>query len=334
MKHIFWIACGVLAVAVLAGWYLAVPSDEARDSKRKLDSALTKLQQLEARADKGTPNGVFDAANPAHTKQLAEEYLIAEQWKGVLQPHVEKYEKQVQEIKTLLAGRGEYLRVPVAPTRNVLEWYSAYVAASESLIAKLREAGCMARAAADEERSAGGESPAAIRGNIGLYTKSGSFPEPREHPLLTTRLRALELLSERLIAARIAIADSPVVGATGRSEDRTLAATLLSQVEWVGGGEDGMQDVQTPVAGQMQARSVSARLTLDGPLSALLAASAAFERNDNAKQPVVAVTGAQLSRRTSSSPGDRIDQPDDRSRLVLSVSVIEFIDTAAPAGAN
>lgn len=337
MKHLFWIICGVALIALLGCWFALVPTDEARKSKDKLDNQMKDLNALEKRANQGDPKGVFDAENPADTARLANEYLITEQWKRVLQPHVQKYERQLADIKGQLLGRGKWLGKVVAPTKNVLEWYSAYIEASEKLIVRLREAGCFKPAAENEEKSASGESPAAVRQIAGLYTKSGSFPEPREHPQLTTRLRAMELIADRLIASRTAIADNPVVGPTGRSDDRAQSGALIAAVEWVGGGgneaEGGLRPLTTGIGSLVQARAIGLRLTLDGPLSALLAAVAGLERNSDSDKPLIAVTSANLARRETAAAGERSDVADDTSRLVVSLEIIEFVDPAGAAAA-
>jgi hypothetical protein len=327
VKHIFWIISGVLLLAVIVAWFLIVPIDEARSSKQKLDQQSKDLKELEKRADKGDPPGVFDAANPDDTKRLANEFLITEQWKRVLQEKHEKYQKQLVDIKAQLLGRAAWLHRSVAPTKNTLEWYNEYIKASEALLASVREAGCLRRATTEEAVSAGGESPATVRQVLGLYTKSGSFPDPKEHPILTTRLRAVELVAQRLIAARIAIADNPLIGPTGRSDERARSGAVISSLEWVGGGNEadgGMRQLPTALTAQTQVRSIGMRLTLDGPISSLLSTCATLERNAETDHPVVAITNASLAKRESTAAGDRFDVVDDSVRMIVSLEIMEF----------
>ena len=335
MRHLFWIICGVVLVSIIAAWLLVVPTEKARDSKNKLDQQSKDLKELEKRADRGDPPGLFDAENPADTQRLANDYLITESWKRVLQPHVEKYEKQLADIKAQLLGRGVWLHKPVTSTKNVLEWYSDYIKVSEALIVRLREATCMKRAAETDVISASNESPATVRASVGLFTKSGAFPDPKEHAQLTARLRAMELVADRLIAARVAIADSPVVGPTGPSEDRARASAVIAAVEWVGGGEGeaGLRQLSTAISSQVLVRGIGLRLTLDGPLSALLATTAVLERNDAADRPLIAITSSSLSRRESAAAGERYDVADDNVHLVLSLEIIEFAEPSADAPA-
>lgn len=332
MKHLFWIISGVLLLAVVIAWFVVVPIDEARSSKQKLDQQSKDLKELEKRAEKGDPPGVFDAANPDDTTRLASEYLITTQWKRVLQEKHEKYQKQLVDIKAQLFGRTAWLHRSVAPTKNQLEWYNEYIKTSEALIAHVREAGCLRRATAEEAVSPGGESPATVRQILGLYTKSGSFPDPKEHPLLTTRLRAVELIADRLITARIAIADNPVIGPSGRSDERARSGALITSLEWTGGGTDGdagMRPLPTALSAQTQVRSIGLRLTLDGPLSALLSACATFERNAEADRPLVAITNASLAKRESALAGDRFDVADDSVRMIVSLEIMEFGEPVA-----
>jgi hypothetical protein len=329
VKHLYWIICGVLLLAIVITWLLIVPTDEARSSKQKLDQQSKDLKELEARAERGDPPGVFDAANPDDTKRLASEFLITEQWKRVLQEKHEKYQKQLTDIKAQLLARGAWLRRTVAPTKNQLEWYNEYIKTSEALLLRLREAGCMRRAGPDELQSAGGESPSAVRQTIGLYTKSGSFPDPKEHPQLTTRLRTVELIANRLIEARIAVADNPQIGPTGRSDERARSGAVVNAIEWVGGGAPdlgGVRPLVTSLSNQLQVRAIGLRLTLDGSLSALLSASAQLERNAEPDRPLVAITSATVSRRETAAAGERYDVADDAVRMVLAIEVIEFAE--------
>ncbi len=337
MRHLFWIICGVILIAIVATWLLLVPTSTARESKNMLDQQSKALKELEKRADRGDPPGLFDAENPDDTQRLANDYLITESWKRVLQPHVEKYEKQLADIKAQLFGRARWMHKPVTSTKNVLEWYSVYIAASEALIVRLREAGCMKRAAATDVINASNESPATVRASIGLYTKSGTFPDPREHAQLTARLRAMELVADRLISARVAIADNPVVGPTGPSDERATASAVVASVEWVGGSADsaaGMRQLTTAVSGQVMAHAIGLRLTLDGPLSALLAVSANLERNAETDKPLIAITTASLSRRESALAGERYDAADDNMHLIASLEVIEFVKPSGEAPAD
>jgi hypothetical protein len=332
VKHIFWIVCGALALLIVIAWFVVVPTAEAQASKQKLDQQAKDLKDLEKRAIAGNPPGVWDAENAAETERLAREFLITDRWKNTLQPHVEKYTKQLGDIRTQLLGRGAWLSKPIAPTSNVLEWYNAYIQASEALIANLRARGCMAAATPTEVVSAAGESPSTVRSVIGLYTKSGSFPDPKEHPLLTARLRVVEQLADRLIAARTAIADNPLVGPTGRSDDRAGSSPVVVSLEWTSAGQGEIgQTVETAISSLVTVRAIGVRLTLAGPVSSLLAASSAIEANTSTDRPLLSIASASLTRRSDFNAGERFDTAAEPARLVLSINVLDFAAAAETA---
>jgi len=332
VKHIFWIVCGALSLLILVAWFVVVPTADAQSAKQKLDQQAKDLKDLERRALAGNPPGVWDAENAAETERLSREFLITDRWKNTLQPHVDKYKKQLEDIRTQLLGRSGWLAKPIAPTSNVLEWYNAYIQASEAVIANLRSRGCMVAASPTEVVSAAGESPSNVRAVIGLYTKSGSFPDPKEHPLLTARLRVIELLADRLIAARTAIADNPLVGPTGRSDDRAGSSPVVVSLEWTSAGQGEIgQTIETTVSSLVTVRSVGVRLTLAGPVSALLAASSAIEGNTSTDRPLLSIANASLSKRTEFAAGERFDAAAEAARLVLTINVLDFAAVAATA---
>jgi len=349
VKHLYWIICGIIILALLVSWAVLVPAGEARTVKQNLDKSSLDLKDLEVRA-KNQPTGVFDAENPADTERLAKDFLITERWLGVLQPHLDKYKNQLATLKTQLLSRKAWIRRPVSQTPNILEWYGDYVKASEALIARLSAANCLhlpvlAKSVLPEavtpgetvtptETTAGIESPSEIRTIAGLYTKVTAFPEPKEHPLLTARLHIMELIADRLIAARLAVAEHPLVGPTGRSEDRAQASAAILRTTWEGvapTGEHLSHQVQSVVTPLLAVMSLDLRLELEGPLSALLAAAAAIERNADADRPLLVVTAATLSRRPDYLAGDRFDVAGEPVRLELALSVLEFLEPSEAA---
>lgn len=332
MKHLFWIITGVVIVGLLIAWTLSVPIAEARASKEGLDTAMRELDGLEKRAANGSPAGLWDLESADQSKELASKYLITENWQRVLQPHIVKYQKQLADTSAHLVKRGAWLSRPVATTTDRLEWYNAYIAASEALIDRLRESGCLRPAQASEARSSTGESPDSVRQLLGLYTKAVDFPEPGMHAQLTMRLRAVELIAERLIAARIAIAENPVVGRTGRREDRARAGAMFAGVEWGGGRGVGQQaEVATAISGDVRVRALPVTLTLEGAPSALVAGIAGLEANREADRPLALVSRFQLARRgEATAAGERFDAASDSARLVIGLGIIDF----AAAGGN
>ncbi|MCS6970985.1 MAG: hypothetical protein NZ552_08270 [Planctomycetes bacterium] len=334
-KYLFWIVCAVVFLLLIIGWLFLVPVDAAHEAKRSLDNKMRDLNRLVERAERGSPEGVFDPEKPEDTRRLSEEYLITDDWQRVLQPLVKKYEENLDGIAAQLLARRGWLARPIAPSKSYLEWYNEYIALSEALIDRLRTGGCLRAATDDEQRSTLGESPAAVRQMVGLYTKSTDYPQPSEHLRLTVRLRAMELIAERLLAARVAITDNPVIGPTGLGSERQRSVPRLVAVEWLGAAvnpasdaDDGMRPISQPLAGRVQPRALAARLTLEGTPGALLAAIAELERNTQPERPLVAITAAQLSRRDQVRGGERFDVADDSVRLTAALEIIEF----APVG--
>lgn len=337
MKHLYWSVCGVISLGLIVTWVLIVPADEARAVKTSLDKSSLDLKDLEKRA-KNPLNGVFDAENPADTKRLAKDFLITEKWQPVLQRNLDTYKTQFATLKQQLLGRGKWLAQPVRQTADQLEWYTEYTKVSEALLGRLMAARCLrgtagsgaTNAAAPSEGVAGSESPAELRNRVGLYTKGIAFPEPREHPLLTARLHVMEMISDRLIAARIAVAENPLVGQTGRSEDRNQSTVTLLQTIWEGGssGDQISHPVQSLVSPLLGVNSINLRLELEGSLSAVLSAAAALEHNADPARPLIVVTASTLSRKTDFRAGDRFDAAGEPVRLELALSVLEFVEPA------
>jgi hypothetical protein len=183
------------------------------------------------------------------------------------------------------------------------------------------------------ETTAGLESPAEVRAIAGLYTKVTAFPDPKEHPLLTARLHIMEMIADRLIAARIAVAENPLVGQTGRSEDRAQSSAAIIRTTWDGAvaGDQLSSQVQSVVTPLLAVMTIDLHLELEGPLSAVLAASAALEHNANADRPLIAVTAATLNRRADFLAGERFDVAGEPVRLELAISILEFIEPSEAA---
>lgn len=331
MKNLFWIVSGVLVLGLVIAWLVLVPVDETRESKKKLDNQTKDLQDLYKRA-KNTPSGVFDLENPNDTKRLQSDFLATPKWKTVLQPFMDKYQTQLEEISKQLVARSEFLKKPVAPSTDFSAWYSAYLKQSETLVKRLKDAGCLrapkpiTAPTGDQAVAPSDESPAEMRRAAGLFTKAGEFPPPKDHPLLTARLHAMEMLADRLIAARIAIADNPVIKATGRADDRASSPVVINQVDWSAPANDAAfgTPIRTPVSDLLGTQAMSLKLTLDGPLSALLSAVGALDQNADNDRPLVALGAVTLTRRADFLAGDRDDVAAETARLEVMVTIVYF----------
>ena len=118
--YLFWIVSGVLLLVLLIlGLFVLIPTDETIDAstprdayevKDLLDTEYKDLQKLEARARRGDPNRVFDPQVEADIKTLTNDYLLTKEWKGVIDPHVEKYDQQLKALRQDLATLFERAR--------------------------------------------------------------------------------------------------------------------------------------------------------------------------------------------------------------------------------
>ena len=327
--YAFWIVSGVLLLVLLIlGLFVLTPTDESIDGtsrdayevKGLLDSETTKLQQLSARAKRGDPNRVFDPQVQGDIDTLTKDYLLTEAWKGVIDPHVEKYELQLKLLRQDLIDRSAGLRKEIGPDRGKLPWYTAYQAATADLITRLRAAKALqvdetpSRSAAAATpapaarpttgpgaatASSAGEDPldpksgSRIRDVLGFVTTT-SLPEQTEHPLLTTRFRVVEAVAGAVLASEAEALPNPLVGPT--SPVRSPAAI----VGWEWKRQDGPDALDGAIA--EYATPVRCTVRLRGTESALLAALARLESLD---RPVLIVLGSTLSRIERSPAGSR-----------------------------
>ena len=140
--YTFWIVSGVVVVielGLLAFWPIEDESGATPEVvKQKLDTEFKKLQSLHKRADHA-PSGVYDAEKPEDIKRLTEEYLLTPQWKGVLQPHVDKYNQQLTAIKKNLDGRSAVLHESIAESSDLFAWYTAYSKKTKDVMLALQK---------------------------------------------------------------------------------------------------------------------------------------------------------------------------------------------------
>lgn len=326
MKHLFWIVSGVLVLGILITWFMVVPTAQAQASKKALDRQAEELKDLEKRAKRGDPSGVFDAVNIEDTKRLETDYLITEQWSRVLDPHVQGYQGQLTDIRNQLFSRAAYLAQPVSQSKDQFTWYTTYRAQRDQLITRLLEAGCLARSSATTQ--------AEYCQTLSLLDRESPLPTEAEQPLLTTQLRALELVTERLIAARVALTDNPLVGQTGLASQRAQAAAQVAKAAFASNAtstDAGLRTLTTVLSKQVQVRSVGISLRLQGPPSTLFAACAGLERNANPTQPLIAVTSASFNRAQAIASGARLGV-DDQAELAIELEILVFSPLPVPAG--
>lgn len=318
--YTFWIVCGVIVVIEL-GLVLFWPiTDEngktPEEVKIQLDNDFKKLTDLHNRAG-NTPTGVFDAENPKDIKRLTEEYLLTPKWKGVLQPHVDKYNQQLGAIRKDLATRSSILHEPVADSGDLFAWYNAYIGKTKEVMIALRNAKALIIDETNKDDT-DFENGSRIRSQVGFFTKIEMTPPATEHPGLTARFRIMQKISEALIASGSTSLPNPVVK-TGRESDlETKRPAFITGVEWRRSG-DPNKGLSAPFADVADAHELS--LSLEGTTSALVAAEAAIEAISD---PVTIVVGGTLSDRDEKPAGVRKNVADEPMLLKLTITVLDF----------
>lgn len=325
--YTFWIVCGVIVVielGLILFWPIADESDRSpEDVKNALDSDYKKLDDLHKRANK-SPTGVFDAENPDDIKRLTKDYLLTPKWKGVLQPHVDKYNQQLTAIRKDLAQRSTILREPVADSGDLFAWYNAYIGKTKEVMIALRNGKALIIDESKKEE-ADFENGAAIRAQVGFYTKVERTPEASEHPGLTARFRIMEKISQALLASGSNSLANPAIKTGREAELDEKRPAHIKSAEWKRSG-DPSKVLSGPIAEIADAHELT--LTLSGTTSALVAAEAAIEA---ISEPVMIVAGGKLEARPHPGAGGRKGVIDEPMTLTLTIAVIEFsrIQTAA-----
>jgi hypothetical protein len=323
--YLFWIIAAVLFLAVLIVFFTVEPSDEQgktpEEVKQKLDADFEKLKELEGRAKRGNPVGVFDPENQTDIKKLTDDYLLTERWKNELEPKVQTYDKEYAEIKKDLAERSAILLAPIFDSTDLLAWYTAYEGKTKEVLLSLINAkalampddlGAPAAGAKTEEPSL--ETNERIRSVAGFYTRQSTMPEATLHARLTKRFRIIEKLAEVLINTRAKPLPNPVIASAKTTLPDALGAQLAA-VDW--------KNVDPALKGDLAnyATATEVVITLRGTSSALLAAEAAIEK---VASPVMVVTGGSLVNKAGYKPGDRKMVAYDPLVSRLTIVVFDF----------
>lgn len=335
--YLFWYLSGAVIAAelvVMLLMWLEVLGDAeaAKVAKTELDKQHKGLEQLYQRALNGskdpgrlgTPVGVFDPENDTDSVNLTGKYLITPQWKRALEDQLRQYERQTQGIQDYLAGRSARLHQPILEGDNRLRWYEEYKAQTGDLLKRLHQRGCYQPAEA-------GTSPdfsidPRLRQPFGFFT-SDTTPDPREFPLLTIQFRTVEYVARLLLEAKQTNQPNPLApDCPPPVEEGAVVLGLRWGGEPIGsgspqGGADGTVELRGEVATVARARRLG--LSLQGPLSALMAVEAAFEHGDP-EGPVLVVTGVRLARKGQFTKGERKDAPHEIMAMTLNLLVLDF----------
>ena len=365
--YLFWIVIGAILVLELAYWLLSVPAldvvgnkAEAIAAKAALDTEHKHLVELDRRSRNSSPLGVFDAEKESDIRRLTNDYLITPAWTDVLEPHVRRYDEQLKDIKEHLAARSRILHEPVASSSDKFGWYTTYQSLTEAQLKQLHGAkalvlpliagsqqdtvagsagappGAVARGAASTGAGAAKAAEpdfatdAAVRTIAGFFTKGADLPDPSDHPLLTRQYRTMERIIAIVLATSATNAANPLAGQVEAPETGRAA---IAGVTW------DKKEGDSPIGGEVGAFATGWKLnlTLQGPVSAIMATTAAIERPSDSKAPIFVVTGSDLGRKPSYAKGERKDVGAEMALCTLSVLVLDFSTASggeAPAAAS
>ena len=358
--YLFWIICAVLLLVLLVlGLFVLSPSDQsidgtARDAyqvKDVLDADSKRLQALSVRAKRGDPSPpVFDPQVKGDIDTLTKDYLLTKEWKGVIDPHVEKYDQQLKALRQDLIDRSAILRKEISIDHGKNAWYRAYESVTAEVVTRLR-AGRALKVPESTRRAfspaAGSGLPGAgvagpddsldpnkggrIREVLGFITTT-DLPDPAEHDLLTKRFRIVEVVAGAVLAADAEALPNPMVGPASP----VRAPAQIAAWEWKNDGGDKLE-------GELEqfATPIRCTVSLQGSEAALTAALARLESLD---RPVLIVLGSTFSRIERAASGSRKpllangDAVIAAAAMTIDVLVLDFgqmpdlTSVAAPAG--
>ena len=319
--HLFWIISGVVVLIELGLIFFYPLTDQngktPEEVKTTLDAAFKELADLHKRAGQ-EPKGVYDPEDPRDIEKLTKLYLLTPKWKGVLQPHVDKYIQQLAEIKKDLASRSVVLHQAISENADRFAWYTAYVGKTKEVLLSLRKAKALWTSDDMKPEDLDFESGTRVRAQVGFYTKLADFPEVGEHPQITARFRILEKVAEALIATRVTTLPNPVTQAELGDGD----CAMIAGAEWKVGGDP------EKLLGDAMATTASGyelTLTLHGSASALIAAEGAIERIGS---PVLVVVGGTLGQRQGLKAGERKGVPNEVLVSRLTIVALDFTKIA------
>ena len=348
---LFWIVIGTILVLELAYWLLSIPAidvvgnkAEAMAAKTALDTEHKHLIELDRRSKNSSPMGVFDAEKESDIRRLTKDYLITPAWKDVLEPHVRRYDEQLKDIKEHLAARSKILHEPIAASSDKFAWYTTYQNLTEAQLKQLHEANVLVLPATAASTAGSGQknpgpagetkdgnpdfaTDAALRTIAGFFTKGADLPDPAEHPVLTRQYRTMERIIAIVMATSATNAANPLAGQVDAPEAGRAA---IAGVTWESKDRDAI------IGGDSAnfASGWKVNLTLQGPLSAVLAATAAIERPTDSQAPIFIVTGSDISRKTPYAKGERKDVGAEMATCKLSLLVLDFSAVKPAAGST
>ena len=319
--YLFWYITGVIVLVEIGFLVFWGQYDDHGNTpqqvKVSLDTEFKNLENLYNRAKAGDPPGRFDPEKPIDIKNLTDTYLITERWKSVLQPIVQKYNQQLEQIRGDLVTRSADLHKPVTENEDLSFWYSAYEGKTKELLLALKNAGALA--IAPDQPPPDLETDDKVRSMAGLFTKVSANPQVNEHPLLTTRFRIVEKLSEAIIASKGKNLANPVMEKKVPAAPEQSGAAVLA-LAWKA------RDLNRDDTGGVTAYTLT--LTLEGSAAALIAAESAIERITS---PVVVALGASLGEHGGWRPGERKSKEFEPMTMVMTLQVLDYTNAVRQA---
>jgi hypothetical protein len=329
----FWIVCGVIVLIELGFLAFWGETDDQGHSpeevKQSFDRVFKNLTDLHGRALQPDPEGEFDAESHQDMQRLTGNYIVTDQWTKRLQPVVDRYTQQRQDIHADLVKRSAFLHVPVFDSDDLSSWYDlGYLAKSKELLTELVSAHALALP--EDGAPLDLEGDRNIRSMAGLFTKEKTYPDVDQHALLALRLHIIEKITAAVIKAKVKADANPVLGKLVPEPQADVGARMVN-LTWMANAFQNGPPPQT-VSADLVSTPIDFTLTLQGPLGALIACEAEIE---NISEPVMIVRGGKLSAKQNWKPGERKGLSVDSMTCVLNITVIDFSlkPTAPAAGA-
>jgi hypothetical protein len=347
---LFWIICGAIILVLLVMVFFITPSGsdgrDPADINKDLDARFKTLTDQYTKAlgpnNHPTPiDRVFDPTdmNPDHPnsiKHLLDDYLPTKQWKVVLDDYVANDGKMGAAIAAWLTARSNPLHVAIFADADLQEWYLHYEGQSHDLLKQLADAKAIELPAAPAPGPNGAAGPAGgpadgtdetdplasapVRSIAGFFTRGNDINSTAtEHPILTLRLHIMEQVVAALVKSSGTNLVNPLLpNKIQREEKARLVAT-----DW------GAPIVPTAPAGATPSPTTyytryPLRITLVGPISAVLAAEAALEENPVETMPVLIVTGGSFARKATYMAGERTGVPAEEVTAKLDLQMLDF----------
>ncbi len=348
--YLFWIICGAIVLIELVLMLGFAPSEgetTPEQAKENVDKAKRSLDKKQKKAVHAPPaNREFDPLVKADIDELTNDYLATDSWKPPLSAELQRYSEQLTKIKTHLLDRSAILHTKISSEQNI-QWYDAYVKATSELMQKLYDSGCLklpkagvpgmppgvggpvggvpsgggpaaisaARAGGDSSGSAADAADPKPNFNDDAGTRSvAGFKtfqryDDLQYDELTLHYHIMDMVAGALEDAVASNLASPAALNKKPSDSHVKLVKTVPAQE--GGGGDENVHVVT--------------ITLEGPLSALLAAEAALEENRNGQQAVRAVIGGKLWR-PAYTGDEALHVSSEPLDMELEIAFLDFTD--------